>query len=110
MELSNVMEKIVIDCINENIGNLNCCDCQLCKKDIAAYVLNRIPPKYVVTEIGELYTKVGQMNGDMKMEIMVQVIQAADVVRNSPRHKADAKDTDAKDTETKEPDVENSDT
>lgn len=88
MEVKNVMEEMVLECVDKNIGKLQCCSCPQCKADIAAYVLNHIPPRYVATEKGKLFTKVEQMGGDMRTEIMVQVIRAAEIVRNSPRHSA----------------------
>lgn len=86
MEVKNVMEELVTECINNNIERLQCCTCEQCKADIAAYVLNHIPPRYVATEKGKLFTKVEQMGKDMKTEIMVEVIRAAEVVKKSPRH------------------------
>lgn len=86
MEVKNVMEQVVIDCIERNIKILNCCQCQQCQMDIAACVLNRMPPRYVTTETGELYTKVNQMGEEFKTEVMVEVIRAAEVVRKFPKH------------------------
>lgn len=87
MKLVNVMEQLVMDCINHNIDSINCCSCEQCRADIAAFVLNRIPPKYVATETGELYSKVNNMNQPMETEIMVEVIKAAEIVKEKPRHK-----------------------
>lgn len=86
MEVKNVMEQIVFDCIDKNIKILNCCDCPQCRMDIAACVLNRLPPRYVTTETGELYTRVSQMGEEFKTEVMVEVIRAAEAVRNFPKH------------------------
>lgn len=86
MEVKNVMEELVFESIDKNIGMLQCCSCPQCKADIAACVLNHLPPRYVATEKGKLFTKVEQMGRDMKTEIMVQVIRAAEIVRKSPRH------------------------
>lgn len=86
MEVKNVMEQIVFDCVERNIDMLQCCTCPKCKADIVACVLNKIPPRYVTTEKGELFARVEQVGGEMKTEIMVEIIRAAEVVKKSPNH------------------------
>lgn len=86
MKIINVMEERVIDCINHNIDKIKCCNCERCRADIAAYVLNHIPPKYVATEAGELYSKAYNMGQAADAEIMVEVAKAAEVVNEHPRH------------------------
>ena len=59
MNLHNLMEEKVVKHVNElydqmkeqNISWLSC-DCEHCRLDTASYVLNRIPPKYVVSGRG----------------------------------------------------------
>jgi competence protein ComFB len=86
MKLVNVMEEVVIEYINRDIDILNCCTCEQCKTDIAAYVLNHVPPKYVATSAGELYSKLNIMNSSIETEIMVEMAKAAEIVREHPRH------------------------
>ena len=59
MNVHNLMEDIVIKAVNtlydrvknENVAWLTC-DCENCRLDAVSYVLNRIPPKYVVSGRG----------------------------------------------------------
>ena len=59
MNLHNLMEEVVTKAVNtlyervkgENVSWLTC-DCENCRLDTISYVLNRIPPKYVVSGRG----------------------------------------------------------
>lgn len=59
MNVHNLMEDVVIKSVNtlydrvkgENVAWLTC-DCENCRLDTVSYVLNRIPPKYVVSGRG----------------------------------------------------------
>ena len=59
MNVHNLMEDVVIKAVNtlydrvkaDNIAWLTC-DCENCRLDTVSYVLNRIPPKYVVSGRG----------------------------------------------------------
>ena len=59
MNVHNLMEDVVIKAVNtlydrvksENVAWLTC-DCENCRLDTVSYVLNRIPPKYVVSGRG----------------------------------------------------------
>lgn len=59
MNVHNIMEDIVSKHVNElyeqvkaEKSNWLTCDCQNCRLDTISYVLNRIPPKYVVSGRG----------------------------------------------------------
>jgi competence protein ComFB len=62
------------------------CRCGRCKLDIKALALNHLPPKYVVTDRGYVYTKVNELESQFKADITVAVTNAIKVVRGSPRH------------------------
>ena len=59
MNVHNLMEEVVTKAVNtlyervkgENVSWLTC-DCENCRLDTISYVLNRIPPKYVVSGRG----------------------------------------------------------
>ena len=59
MNVHNIMEDVVIKAVNnmydrvkgEGVAWLTC-DCENCRLDTVSYVLNRIPPKYVVSGRG----------------------------------------------------------
>lgn len=90
MELHNLMEIEVKHTLNHLIktaaDSINC-QCDLCKLDIVAITLNSLPPKYIVTDKGLLYSKVANMNHQFGADIIASLTQAIDIVNKNPRHK-----------------------
>jgi competence protein ComFB len=62
------------------------CKCEKCRQDMLAYALNRLPPKYVVTDLGGVYTKLYQFKAQAKADAAVRLVEAARVVKANPRH------------------------
>jgi len=62
------------------------CKCDRCKMDIKALALNHLPPKYVVTDMGYVYTKVNELENQFKADITVAVTNALKIIRDNPRH------------------------
>lgn len=85
-KLVNIMEDKVIYAINKTAPELNCCTCDKCKAEFAAYVLNRIPPKYVDTEKGALFTKANHMSADFDMKILLEIAQASAAIGKPVGH------------------------
>lgn len=46
----NLMENLVLEQMDSVIRRFNCCSCDKCRCDIAAYALNQLPPKYIVAD------------------------------------------------------------
>ncbi|WP_312643339.1 late competence development ComFB family protein [Hydrogenoanaerobacterium sp.] len=86
MKPYNVMEAIVAQKLDQIIDTLGCCQCELCKWDIICYVLNRIPPKYVITHEGELFSKLDTVNQQYEMDVVSLLTQAAKTIKTNPRH------------------------
>ena len=87
MILRNYMEEVVDRTIDEILAHRDdICKCERCKLDIKALALNHLPPKYVVTDIGYIYTKVNELESQFKADITVAVTNAMKVVRKDPRH------------------------
>lgn len=86
LKIKNVMEELVFDRQEGIMKEAGCCTCDKCKLDVAAYVLNRIPPKYVVTEKGELITKSLQFDREFKVKLLILISEGARIVKESPRH------------------------
>lgn len=85
-KLVNVMERLVINKIDEMADSLECCTCEYCKADIAAIVLNQLPSKYVVTEKGALFSKLEQYNQTDIVGLCTKIALAAEIVKEHPRH------------------------
>jgi competence protein ComFB len=80
------MEQVVSERLGALIHNFECCKCEKCLEDMEAIALNAIPPKYVNSEKGELYGKVGMMNIQNHHLVDLEIIRAIDFVSKKPRH------------------------
>ncbi|MBZ4644725.1 MAG: competence protein ComFB [Petroclostridium sp.] len=87
MHLKNYMEEVVFNMLERVLNDIHCCTCEKCLMDIAALALNHLPPKYVVTEKGELYTKVNTLQQQCEADVTAAIIKAAEIVKKNPRHK-----------------------
>lgn len=83
--LKNFMETLVLDKLEEVIDDLNCCKCEKCRMDIASYALNRLPPKYVATYKGEVYSKYDTLSVQYEADLLSAIYQAAKIVSEHPR-------------------------
>jgi competence protein ComFB len=82
----NAMEAIVVKKLDEVWGTLDCCKCDFCHDDIVAYALNQLPPKYVVSNTGELYARMSEMSSEQEFDILLAVARAIQIVSKNPRH------------------------
>lgn len=85
-KLKNFMEDAVIYKTNDILKTMNICKCEKCKLDIIAIALNGLPPKYVVTQIGELFTKVNELTQQFEVDIETSIVKAAVQVGKNPKH------------------------
>lgn len=84
--VKNIIEKMVEDKLEQMLPELNCCTCDICKTDILCYSLNRLKPKYVSTEQGELLSRVDSISITYSASIMTEIAAAVEVVRKNPHH------------------------
>ena len=88
MDLFNYMEEVVKRSLEElldepaykNIG-LD----EKAKLDVMAYCLNRLPPRYIVTEKGHLYSRLNELKQQFKTDIVVELSKAIEHVKANPR-------------------------
>lgn len=80
------MEEVVFNLIDQVIVDIDVCKCEKCVKDIAAITLNSLPTKYVVTEKGELYSKVSLLKMQVEVDVITAITKAALLVKESPKH------------------------
>lgn len=86
-KLRNIIEDVARDFLNQILVlRFDICTCPICKNDMLAYVLSRVPAKYVTTEQGALYTLIEQTKVEYEAEIGRQVIAAIEIVGKNPRH------------------------
>ncbi|MGI6778178.1 MAG: late competence development ComFB family protein [Acetivibrionales bacterium] len=85
-QIKNYMEEIVFNAMKEVLEDINVCTCEKCFMDIAAIALNDLPPKYIVTEKGELYSKLNSLKWQFEVDVIAAITKAAVLVKRSPRH------------------------
>lgn len=82
----NYMEDVVFKYLDSIIASTDCCRCQRCRMDIAAYALNQLPSKYVVTRKGEVYSKLLELQQQFETDVIIAIVKAIEVVKKNPRH------------------------
>lgn len=82
----NIMEDIVEKSLEKLLPSLDVCTCERCKNDIIACALNQLPPKYIVTSKGYLYSKVDTIYLQYEVDVMQAISRAAKIVKEKPSH------------------------
>ncbi|MCR4434243.1 MAG: late competence development ComFB family protein [Clostridiales bacterium] len=85
-QIKNYMEEIVFNLIKEVLADINVCTCEKCVLDIAAVALNDLPPKYIVTERGEIYSRIETLKQQFEVDVIAAITKAAVLVKRKPRH------------------------
>lgn len=85
-QIKNYMEEIVFNLMQEVLDDIKMCSCEKCILDIAAIALNDLPPKYIVTEKGELYSKINALKQQFEVDVIAAITKAAVLVKRKPRH------------------------
>ena len=85
--IKNYMEEVVLNLMEGVLDDINMCKCEMCVMDIAALALNDLPPKYIATEKGELYSKVNSLRNQFEVDVIAAITKSAVLVKRSPRHK-----------------------
>jgi len=85
-ELKNYMEVCVKDTLADLIKSFDCCDCEDCRYDMMAIALNSLPPKYVVTNKGTLFTKISMLQNQFDTDVIAALTNAIKIVSSKPRH------------------------
>jgi len=62
------------------------CQCEECRLDVMALMMNNLKPKYVVTDKGALYAQLDDFDPQYKIDFMTLLSQAVQTVKNDPRH------------------------
>ena len=62
------------------------CQCEDCKLDVLAIMLNQLPPKYIVTDKGALFALIDDISPQTQIDLLKLMTEAANIVKNTPRH------------------------
>ncbi len=84
--MRNYMEDLVAEMLPAVLNRMDVCHCERCRYDIMAYVLNKMPPKYVVTRKGHLYTKLSAFQQQFEVDVVTAITTGAAIVSAHPRH------------------------
>lgn len=82
----NIMEDLVEGKLNELMRAANMCCCERCRADVKALALNNLPPRYVVSVGGDVYSHFQALNMQSQVNITTAIVAAIRVVRDSPHH------------------------
>ncbi len=86
-KLVNVMETFVdsqLDSVLKKISGF--CQCSRCRQDVRAMALNNLPPRYVNTHKGDIYTRLNVLDHAEIARVILEITKAAKVVMANPRH------------------------
>lgn len=86
LQMKNYMEEIVLSSMDEILKDINMCKCERCKLDIAAKALNDLPPQYIVTQKGEIYSKINNLKIQFDVDVISAITKAAIIVKRNPSH------------------------
>lgn len=92
MKIRNLMEDLVETKVNKLYDDLKkyntvwlTCDCENCRLDAMAFVLNRIPPKYIISSRGITHTAADQNLTQIKADIDTLAMEGIRLVSSSKR-------------------------
>ena len=90
MLLKNITQDIVFEKLEEMVGrDPKLCRCERCRMDAAAIALNNLPPRYVVTERGAVFSKIESLDFQITADVVKELTKAIEQVSANPRHDAD---------------------
>lgn len=84
--VKNYMEVCVQDTMKVVLPRMRACQCAHCYSDTMAIALNDLPPRYIVTQRGELYSKLSKLRQQFDVDIVSAVTKAIVIVERAPRH------------------------
>ncbi len=88
----NYMERVVKETLEKLLKDRNdICKCEECIADMMAYALNRLPPKYVVTDRGYVFSKLSEIETQFQVDVLEAVLEAIEVISKNPRHSVSKK-------------------
>lgn len=86
-KLKNIIEDIASDFLNTMLTlRYDICTCKQCRNEMLAYILSRVPAKYVTTEKGALHTIIEQERVEHEAEIARAMVGAIETISKNPRH------------------------
>jgi len=85
-QLRNYTEEAVKLYLDRWYKEAEVCQCESCRLDVMALMLNNLTPKYVVTDKGALFAQMDDFDPQHRTDFMTSMTQAVQIVSKSPRH------------------------
>ena len=85
-QLRNYTEEAVKLCLDKWYPEADICQCDSCRLDVMAIMLNNLPPQYIVTEQGAMYAQLSDFNPQYKADLITNMGLAVNIVKNRSRH------------------------
>ena len=85
-QLRNYTEEAVKLCIDKWFPDADVCQCESCKLDVMAIMLNSMESQYVVTDQGALYAQMSDFDPQYKADLLTSMGMAVQTVKSRPRH------------------------
>lgn len=85
-KLINITERIVTEMVDSVMTQEKCCTCEQCRCDVLALTLNKLDPKYVVTDAGDVFETYRLSLAQNQVFIYQAMLEAIQKVKQSPRH------------------------
>lgn len=87
MKVYNYMEDVVKDTLEDLLSKKgDICKCEKCKFDMMAWVLNRLPPKYIVSDKGRIFTKLQGVEVQFRADVVRELTKAISHITKNPQH------------------------
>jgi competence protein ComFB len=85
--LKNYMEVIIENTLPDILNDYtNLCKCEICINDIKALALNGLKPLYMVTEKGNMFLKLNELQIQFKTDVTSEIIKSIETISKNPRH------------------------
>lgn len=84
--VKNIMEDVVSVKIDGLIQAENACACEKCRADVMVLALNNLPPRYVSTVSGDVFSHFEMVTQQPQTDIVAAIVNAIKVVSDNPRH------------------------
>ena len=85
-QLRNYTEEAVKVYIDRWYPEADICQCEICRLDVVAIMLNNMEPNYVVTDQGALYAQMSDFDPQYKADLVTAMGNAMRIVKARPRH------------------------
>ena len=87
MEFRNYIEELALQTLDEIMAKrTKLCGCQRCRLDTVALALNRLSPKYAVTDVGRAHVKLEATKAQFQTDVVKELTKALEQVKANPRH------------------------